>query len=295
MNTSSKFLALRKRLDILGYDDVLLGLDSAPLAQRMLEDLVLTTEKLQQSEETIESIQKSIELLQNQIEPLQAEAQKLMKENTQLHQELIQIQEKQIKIEHQASINELRHQEELRKLQIQNQKILDHNTEIQKQLDETKNKLQTALEGSHAISDVPINESQDSHRTRRTANARSRRPERSMTDLSSATSNQTHVNELNNEIDKLMHENQEQKNECEILRKTITELEELKKLRDDEITRLGKELVQETGRDGYLLVLQSDMEKLQKENQKLLAQFRVLQDKGLNSQSIKKSTKTKLK
>ena len=90
-SNSAHFLALRRRLDAMGYADYPLGLDSAPLAQIMLEDLVATTEALRDSEESTGGVRHRLEIAEQLLEPLQEENLRLRRDNTQLHQQMIEM------------------------------------------------------------------------------------------------------------------------------------------------------------------------------------------------------------
>ena len=87
-----KFLLLKKRLDALHYCQPL-TLDSAALVEKLLGDLIKTTEGFQnlkrQNEEGKTNVLKAEGLLQ----PLKRENARLTKENNELHYEMIKVKE----------------------------------------------------------------------------------------------------------------------------------------------------------------------------------------------------------
>ncbi|CAH1777334.1 unnamed protein product, partial [Owenia fusiformis] len=82
-----KFVALRKRLDQLGYRQPL-GIESLPLVERLFADLIHTTESLKRAKlETVRP--KETKDFSAAVDPYKSDNAKLVKENNQLHVQLI--------------------------------------------------------------------------------------------------------------------------------------------------------------------------------------------------------------
>ena len=87
-----RFLLLKKKLDSLHYCQPL-SLDSAALVERLLGDLVRTTEGFQSLKKANDEIKQEALLKTNGLLPLQKENVRLTKENNDLHLELIRTKE----------------------------------------------------------------------------------------------------------------------------------------------------------------------------------------------------------
>lgn len=82
MDSDKKYLALKKKLDALHYTQPL-GVDSVTLVDRILNDLIRTTEGFQKLKKMNESYQ--TDLSKVNLNPLKKENQRLTKENNELH------------------------------------------------------------------------------------------------------------------------------------------------------------------------------------------------------------------
>lgn len=87
-----KFLQLKKRLDSLHYCHPL-TLDSAALAERLLTDLLKTTEGFQTLKKSNQDLQTQLLSKDKLNEPLIKENNRLLQENNELHYEMIKIKE----------------------------------------------------------------------------------------------------------------------------------------------------------------------------------------------------------
>ena len=89
---SKSYLALKKRLDSLRYCEPL-SLESAPLVEKLLNDLLKTTEGFQQLKKLNFEANSKLKSLTESILPLQAEVSSLMKKNNELHLHLMSTKE----------------------------------------------------------------------------------------------------------------------------------------------------------------------------------------------------------
>lgn len=89
---SKYYTALKKRLDSLRYCEPL-GLDSAPLVEKLLTDLLKTTEGFQQLKKQNFEANSKIKSLNETLLPLQNEVASLMKKNNELHLHLMSTKE----------------------------------------------------------------------------------------------------------------------------------------------------------------------------------------------------------
>ncbi|OHT07948.1 hypothetical protein TRFO_05074 [Tritrichomonas foetus] len=278
---SSQFLALRKRLDIMGYADFPLGIDTAPLAQQLLEDLVSTTENLKEEEDTIFNLKRKLEIAETQIEPLQSENTLLARENNQLHKNLIASTDESMRLKNQHATETFELQSENRRLSLMNQQATDHVKNLQNELEALKKRLQQTI-AMPAMMKIPEIIETDPKKIRK---SRSGASSRAASVISSDSS--FHAPNLgfdphifNVELAHLRNERDEAKKE---LNKTIAKMEELEgsmKLRDDEITRLSEELQKQTGQDGYLVTLRHKCEKQEQELEKMRTQVNAMAPGG---------------
>ena len=87
-----KFLLLKKRLDALHYSQPF-TIDSAALVDRLLNDLIKTTEGFQKLKGENEKLKITASKFEQMLEPLKRENAKLLKENNDLHYEMIKVKE----------------------------------------------------------------------------------------------------------------------------------------------------------------------------------------------------------
>ena len=106
--SEDKYYALKQKLEALNFLQPL-GIESAPLVEKLLSDLVLTTESYRNLERAANKQGQSLNLLQGQLQPLKSENNRLVRENNKLHQELIRKAEEFEKRERawEASANQL--------------------------------------------------------------------------------------------------------------------------------------------------------------------------------------------
>ena len=90
--SEKKFLLLKKRLDSLHYCQPF-TIDSASLIERLLNDLIKTTEGFQSLKKVNEELKQSVNKSEQMILPLKKENAKLVQENNDLHFEMIKIKE----------------------------------------------------------------------------------------------------------------------------------------------------------------------------------------------------------
>ena len=267
----------------MGYADYPLGLDSAPLAQIMLEDLVATTEALRDSEESTGGVRHRLEIAEQLLEPLQEENLKLRRDNTQLHQQMITIGEESLKIQNKHASSSFALQTENRRISLAKQQAEEELDKVKKELKQTKLQLAQALD--------PLGSSKVSSRA--PSNARSRKTSRDSRSNFSENSWKSGLNSslsvgetvAQSEYDALQVENNQQKQHINELTNKIEELNGCIKLRDEEIQRLGEELQKETGRDGYLMSLRYKYQKAEEEIEKLRTQVRLINPRPVGKSS----------
>ena len=274
---SSHFLSLRRRLDAMGYSDLPLGIDSAPLVQQMLEDLVATTESLKDIEDSYQKTKEDLNLAETQIEPLQNENVRLTRENTQLHQRLISSKEELVKLENQNTINSFELQAENRRLKLVNQKANEQVKDLEKKLEQSKAKLQEVSEAPSITNIADVGE-KDPRKVRRSI--RSHRTGSSsinfdaFSNASAAAENEIKI--LNEKLETQILEINQKDKEISDLNHKIDEKNSLMQIRDEEILRLGSELQRETGKNGYIISLRHKFAQQEVEIEKLRAQVRVI-------------------
>lgn len=275
---SAHFLALRRRLDLMGYKDLPLGLDSAPLVAKMMEDLVVDTETLRENEEELTKLREKVTMLEEQIEPLQSENNALTRDLVQLRQEMIQVTEDSRKVENQSSATAFELQAENRRLKLLNQKASEHVKKLQKEIDLLKKKLDESL-AAPSMMKVPEIMECDPRKIRGTRTPSSSRATSVVSSVESSFSAPSVAfdpNLFNTELDNLRKERDLARKEAEAAVSVKSELENLIAIRDSEIQRLGTELQKETGRDGYMVTLRHRCDQQAEELDKLRAQMRVI-------------------
>ena len=275
---SAHFLALRRRLDLMGYKDLPLGLDSAPLVAKMMEDLVVDTETLRENEEELAKLREKVTMLEEQLEPLQSENNALTRDLVQLRQEMIQVTEDSRKVENQSSATAFELQAENRRLKLLNQKASEHVKRLQKEIDALKKKLDESL-AAPSMMKVPEVMECDPRKIRGTRTPSSSRATSVVSSVESSFSAPSvgfDPNLFNTELDNLRKERDQARKDAEEAIAVKSELENLIAIRDAEIQKLGTELQKETGRDGYMVTLRYRCDQQAEELDKLRAQMRVI-------------------
>lgn len=90
--SEKRFLLLKKRLDALHYCQPF-NIESASLIEKLLNDLIKTTEGFQSIKKINEELKQSVHKSEQMILPLKKENAKLVQENNDLHFEMIKIKE----------------------------------------------------------------------------------------------------------------------------------------------------------------------------------------------------------
>jgi chromosome segregation ATPase len=264
---------------MLGYEELLLGIDSAPLVTKMIEDLVSETESMRKQEEELEEIRVKLEQMEAQIEPLQSDNVRLTRENLQLHQQLITGSENALHIGNYHSSTEAELRAENRRLKLLGTKSSAHVKSIQKQIDQMKETLQRSLGAPSMMKTPEVIESDP-----RTVRKGSRTPTSSratsvissIDSIFSAPSISFDPSLFNVELENIRRERDLAKVECEAAIARKSEIQNLIRIRDDEIVRLGRVLQDQTGKDGFLVSLRHKYELRVAEIQQLKTQVRIV-------------------
>lgn len=276
---SAHFLALRKRLDVMGYSDLPLGLDTAPLAQQMLEDLVSTTDSLKSDEQEIDDLKEKLEMALEQIEPFQSANTLLTRDNNQLHVNLIKSTEEIMKLKNQHAQHIFELESENRRLNLLNVQATAKVKLLSNSLEEMKKKLQASI-ALPAMMKIPEMIDSDPKQLRK-GSGKSTSSSRTASVLSSEntfTSTRLSFDPsiFHTELENLRKERDEARQHSDILTSKMNELESTMKLKEDEIQRLGDELKKQTGQDGYMITLRHKCETQQQELDKLRTQVLVM-------------------
>jgi chromosome segregation ATPase len=270
---STNFMALRRRLDQMGYDFPL-GIDSAQLVSQMLEDLVTDTEALRENADQIAKLKEENESLQFQVEPLKLDASSMKRENAQLHQQLIASAEEAMKIRNENMTKSFELHAENRKLRLLNKKTNEHMKDLQQQIDSLKEKLQQSLAAPASMRIPEVLDSQPRKlRQKPTSSQVSETTSAAVPFAGSGFS--FDINLFNTELENLRMERDQAKKEAEGLRLRLDEQKTLTEIQKEEVNRLSADLQRETGSDGYLVSLRYKYEQQKEEIEKLRAQVRV--------------------
>ena len=285
---SARFLALRRRLDVMGYSDYPLGIDTAPLAQQMLEDLVSTTETLKEVEEKINVLEQKLEIAETQIEPLQTENTQLARENNQLHKNLITSSEEAMKLKNQHAARTFELQSENRRLALMNKEATEHVKTLQKNIEEIKKKLQLSI-AMPPMMKIPEVIETDPKKMKHSRSASSSRAPSALSNISSnAPSLGFDPNIFSVELENLRKERDKAREDSLTAITKATELEESLKLREEEIARLSEELQKQTGQNGYMVSLKDKCEKQKREIEKMKIQVNASNSEATKLKRIKK-------
>ncbi|KAG7197907.1 hypothetical protein KM043_016149 [Ampulex compressa] len=103
-NVAARYRAVRKHLDSLGYKQAL-SLDALPLIEKLLADLIQTTESLKHFKGIAQQNIEACSQLQSTVDPYKCDNAKLVRECNQLHLDLIEVKEA-----HQKQLKDLKRQ-----------------------------------------------------------------------------------------------------------------------------------------------------------------------------------------
>ena len=92
MIDNNKFMALRNKLSCLHYSQPL-SKESCPLIEKILGDLLATTEMYQRTKSKLEQAENQIRKEQIALIPLKKDNARIVNENNALHKEIIQVKE----------------------------------------------------------------------------------------------------------------------------------------------------------------------------------------------------------
>jgi DNA repair exonuclease SbcCD ATPase subunit len=269
--TSARFLALRRRLDLMGYTDYLLGIDSAPLAQQMLEDLVADTETIREHRTEITRLQEHCMHLAEQIEPLECQNTQLTREVRQLHDRIMNLTQELIKKQNENTIIGFEMQAENRRLALLNQQAAQHCRELETINEKLKQQCQlSALRPAHMripellIIDVQKVKASTSHASRS-------EPKHGSSGDYAFDSNiiDIELQTLRKEKEEAEKKCEEQMTRCSFLENDIREL-----------TRVSSEVQRNREEEADIRVLRHQLEKQKQEIEKMTVQLRVARPSG---------------
>jgi uncharacterized small protein (DUF1192 family) len=229
-------------LDLLGYADFPLGLESATLAQHMLEDLVADTDRMGRNDEEIARLKQQLELSQSEMGALQSENGRVSRDNIQLHHELVFASEEAVRRQNQHSVICFELETDNRRLKLLNRKSVELVKQLQKENDQLKDRLQHALCGpaNMKVAEVLQIDAQ-ALQIRQKSAPPSPRPVSSPPTIALSSVMMT------NEFDNMRKECRRIEEDNAYLRSHVSELDGGIRLREEEIVRLGPDLEKETG------------------------------------------------
>jgi chromosome segregation ATPase len=259
----------------LGYAEFPLGLESATLAQHMLEDLVTDTDRMNRNNEEIARLKRQLEIADSEMGALRTENARISRDNIQLHHDLVFASEDAVRRQNQHSVLCFELETDSRRLKLLNRKAVETVKDLQREVDELKQGLQQALSAPTImkVPEVLQIEPWAIHKKQRSpppSPARSAPPT-----ISFSNDMFTH------ELDNLRKESHRSEEDNAYLRSHICELEAMIRVRDVEIERLGHELEKETGTNDYVKAQNAKLEAQQAEIDKLRTQVRVVNPKAV--------------
>ena len=87
-----EYTRVKKSLEVLGYKDPL-GLDSVSVVNKVLNDLIKTTEGFKKLQDERDKLRMELKNQGDLILPLRSENMRLTKENNELHKEMIDLKD----------------------------------------------------------------------------------------------------------------------------------------------------------------------------------------------------------
>ena len=254
-----RFQALRKRLADEGYTQTL-GFESMPLVHRIFDDLFALRDTHATMAHNLSEKSANEAKLQRQIHPIQKELSRMVRENNQLHLELIQRSEELDMYQRKGAL-------ETKKLQT---KITDqgfiitqqaqHIRDLERQVDDHRTRIQQILDPNFTYTSGPAGETLPKGQEimvsacprPHEADDEEDTEEQLMHDLESATAQQIAV---------LEEDLNESKRKQEVLELQVLSMQDAVRNRENEITRMGKLLINNVNSD------KEDLEKINSGNE----------------------------
>jgi chromosome segregation ATPase len=268
---------------MMGYGDLPLGFDSAPLVTKMVEDIVTQTETLRKQEDELGGLRGRLVETEARIEPLQSDNIRLTRENVQLHQQVISGTEDALRVDNQHSATASELQAENRRLKLLNQKGSAHVKGLMKKIEQMKDELGQSL-AAPTMMKVPEVIESDPRKIRKSArtpsSSRATSVISSVESSFSAPSISFDPNLFNIELENIRHERDLAHGEVDAAISRKGELENLITIRDDEIVKLGAILQRETGKDGFLVSLRHRYDLREAEIVQLRSQVKIVNPIG---------------
>eukprot|EP00750_Incisomonas_marina_P028150 INCI649.2.p1 GENE.INCI649.2~~INCI649.2.p1 ORF type:complete len:1639 (+),score=432.72 INCI649.2:206-5122(+) len=113
--SAAAFTELKQRLEALGYADPL-GIETAPLVERLVSDLIATTDAYRSTKEDLAEAQSQSRSGENMVEPLQRHNARLLRENAKLHKDAIARETEYLQFKKTKLLNEKSLQDKLEQL-----------------------------------------------------------------------------------------------------------------------------------------------------------------------------------
>ncbi|KAJ1569318.1 hypothetical protein HK096_003479, partial [Nowakowskiella sp. JEL0078] len=135
---------LRQHLDQLEYN-LPFSRESAPLVDRILADLILTTDSARKLKNLVDSLSTDKDALSAQIEPLRAEISRLTNENNQLHVEVVNMAEERDLRERKVQHSIRRHEAEMSDLRFMNTQYSNRIENEQRKVDAERKRVEDLI------------------------------------------------------------------------------------------------------------------------------------------------------
>ena len=113
--SSAAFSELKQRLEALGYDEPL-GIETAPLVERLVSDLIATTDAYRSTKEDLVEARAQSRSGENMVEPLKRHNARLLRENAKLHKDAIDRETEILQFKKNKLLNEKSLQDKLEQL-----------------------------------------------------------------------------------------------------------------------------------------------------------------------------------
>nr|KAJ3420272.1 v-type proton ATPase 16 kDa proteolipid subunit 2 [Polyrhizophydium stewartii] len=149
-----QYLTLRHRLDQLDYREYLHP-DSLDLVQRLLVDLVQTTETARTFKNQLELAAADRDAAQEQIQPLRQELARLTAENNHLHSDLIALADERDARERRTATNARNLETQMADMRFMASQYAHRVEEEQRRAEETRNKVEEVLGRIGVVQSVP--------------------------------------------------------------------------------------------------------------------------------------------